>query len=274
MIDAVRIIRELGGVARTRTLASRGVSAHARSQLVATGVVERVGRSWLALPGTDASLKAAARAGVVLTCVTAAQRIGLWVLADNLPHVGAAPKAQVRTTIEHVHWARPAVPRHPDSLIDPLENVLVLAASCQPHEAALAIWESALRKNLVSRERMRRLALPPAARRVCEEAAAWSDSGLETIIPARLRWMGLPIRRQIWIAGHRVDFLIGDRLVVQADGGTHVGAQRDEDIRHDAQLMLLGYHVIRVSYWQVIERWPEVQDAIMLAVGQGLHRAR
>ncbi|MGL1231762.1 DUF559 domain-containing protein [Vibrio parahaemolyticus] len=57
------------------------------------------------------------------------------------------------------------------------------------------------------------------------------------------------------------------------DGGHHVGAQRTSDIRHDAELLLLGYHVIRVGYEQIVHRWPEVQDRILHAVAQGLHRA-
>lgn len=84
----------------------------------------------------------------------------------------------------------------------------------------------------------------------------------------------MPLRQQAWIAGHRVDLLIGDRLVLQIDGGHHVGTQREQDIAHDAALMLLGYHVIRVGYGQVIERWHEVQDVIARAIAQGLHRAR
>jgi hypothetical protein len=36
--------------------------------------------------------------------------------------------------------------------------------------------------------------------------------------------------------------------------------------------MLLGFHVIRVSYAQVVDEWPTVQDAIMRAVAQGVHR--
>lgn len=73
--------------------------------------------------------------------------------------------------------------------------------------------------------------------------------------------------------GHRVDFLIGDRLVLQIDGGHHVGAQREADIAHDAVLRLHGYTVIRVGYAQVTERWPEVQDRILRAIAQGLHLA-
>ncbi len=166
------------------------------------------------------------------------------------------------------------MPRHPGILTDPIENVLWAVAGCQPELDALAIWESALRKKSTSLEVMRRLVLPPEARRLCEIATPWSDSGLESFVPPRLRWLGLRIVAQVWIAGHRVDFLIGERLVVQIDGGTHVGAQRDQDIAHDALLALQGYHVIRVGYRQVTERWHQVQDLIMRAVAQGLHLDR
>ena len=67
--------------------------------------------------------------------------------------------------------------------------------------------------------------------------------------------------------------MIGDRLVLQIDGATHVGLQREQDIAHDAALMLRGFHVIRVGYGQVIDDWPHVQDLIMRAVAQGLDRA-
>ncbi|MDR7183713.1 very-short-patch-repair endonuclease [Microbacterium trichothecenolyticum] len=270
--QAVEILRSLGGIARTRTLETHGISEHTRSRLVADGVLERVGRSWLAPPGTDPELCAAAEAGAVLTCITAARRLGLWQVAELMPHLAVPAGGRRRIARAHLHWAGPAVPRHPDTLIDPIENVLVLVAQCRPHEEALAIWESALRRGGVAKQALERLALPPAARRLCAEASAWSDSGLESPVIPRLRWLRLPIRQQIWIAGHRVDFLIGDRLVLQVDGGTHVGPQREEDIRHDAELALLGYHVIRVGRGQVVNRWHEVQDLIMRAVAQGLHR--
>ncbi|QLD13194.1 DUF559 domain-containing protein [Microbacterium oleivorans] len=222
-------------------------------------------------------LVAAAKAGVVLSCVTQASRSGLWVLADRDEpvHVAAPPHAGgVRVAGARVHWRAPALPRHPDALVDPIENVLVLVATCQPWERALVIWESALNRGLVDSRAMERFDLPPAARAVLGAATPWSDSGLETLVIVRLGWIGVPIRPQVWIAGHRVDFLIGDRLVLQVDGGHHVGAQRRSDIEHDAALSLLGYHVIRVDYVQIIERWQEVSDLIQRAVAQGLHLAR
>ncbi|TXK11330.1 DUF559 domain-containing protein [Microbacterium saccharophilum] len=275
MPDAVAQVRSRGGVARTSTLNHRGVGRREVERLVQRGHLVRVKRGWVATPDADALLVSCARSNVVLTCVTQARRLGLWVLADDARcHVAAPAHAgRAPTATALVHWARPVVPRHPDALADPIENVLAAIAACQPFECALAVWESALQKGLVRPELLGRLALPASARRLLDEAEVWFDSGLETLVVPRLLWLGLPLRRQIWIHGHRVDLLIGDRLVLQVDGGHHVGAQRAEDNAHDAALMLLGYHVIRVGYGQVIDGWPEVQELIMRAVAQGLHRA-
>lgn len=263
------------GVVRTSTLMDQGWTRHAIGKAVADGRLDRVRKGWVASPGADPALVSAARCGVVLTCVTQAGRLGLWVLHDGEPHVAApSHSGAVRMGGAHVHWAQPPLPRHPDALVDPIENVLAIAASCQPHERALAIWESALNRSLVDLETMRRLPLGPAGRRLADVATPWSDSGLESFVPPRLKWMHLPVRPQIWIAGRPVDFLIGERLVLQIDGGTHVGVQREKDIAHDARLALMGYHVIRVGYGQVVHRWPEVQDLITRAVAQGLHRSR
>ena len=203
------------------------------------------------------------------------RRLGLWVLHEDRPHVAAPGDfGRAAPSGATVHWARPLVPRHPDALIDPIENVLVLVAACQPFEAALAVWESALRQGLVDRHALERMPLPTAARNLLDAALPFSDSGLESFVVPRLGWMRIPLVPQVWIAGHRVDFLIGERLVLQVDGGHHIGEQRESDIEHDAQLTLLGYHVIRVGYWQIVDRWHTVQDLIMRAVAQGLHRTR
>ena len=264
-----------GGVVRTRTLIQGGHSRHRIDQGLANGSLVRVRKGWVALPGADAYLVAAARAGVVVSCITQARRLGLWVLEEDRPHVAAPAHSGCATPRgATVHWAKPLVPRHPDALIDPIENVLALVARCQPYEPALAVWESALRKGLVDRDGMARMPLPTAARNLLECALPFSDSGLESFVVPRLKWMRLPLVPQVWIAGHRVDFLIGERLVLQIDGGHHVGEQREADIEHDAQLMLLGYHVIRVGYRRVIDRWDTVHDLIVRAVAQCLHRIR
>lgn len=263
------------GVARASTLRELGHSRHTLSLAVERGDLLRVRRDWVAVPGADAELVAAARSGVVLTCVTLARRTGLWVLADERRHVATTPHGTGRKPERAVvHWARPLVPRHPDDVVDSLVNALVLIAVCQPRETALAVWESALNQKRVARAELARLSLPAAAARLLAVAQPFRDSGLESIFVDRLRWLGVRMLGQIWIAGHRVDLLIGDRLVIQLDGGHHVGAQRTSDIAHDAALKMLGYHVVRFGYQQVIDDWPFVQSMIMQAISQGLHLAR
>jgi very-short-patch-repair endonuclease len=270
----VRHVHAMGGVVRTRNLIRAGHSRHRIERALASGGLVRVRKGWVAAPGADAYLVAAARAGVVISCISQARRLGLWVLAEDRPHVAAPAHSGSATPRDTtVHWAKPLVARHPDALVDPIENVLVLVAMCQPFEGTLAVWESALRQGLVERKALERMPLPIAARQVLEAALPFSDSGLESIVMPRLAWMKVPLVPQAWIAGHRVDLLI-DRLVLQIDGGHHVGEQRESDIEHDAELLLLRYHVIRVGYWQVVDRWHTVQDALMRAVAQGLHLAR
>lgn len=268
-------VRGQGGIMRSARLVAAGHRARVIETALARRALIRVRRVWVALPDADPDLVAAARAGVVLTCITEARRRGLWVMNDGI-HVAAHPHAGRVAVAEsvRVHRAVPLVPRHPDHLVDPIENVLVAVAMCQTPENAHATWESALNQGLVDRQELARLDLPARARAVLDEALPFADSGLESFVPRRLRWMRLRILPQAWIAGHRVDFLIGDRLVLQIDGGHHVGRQRESDIRHDAQLMLLGYHVIRVGYRQVVDDWPAVQHLIVRAVAQGLHLAR
>lgn len=273
--ELLELMNRLGGVVRSAAIAEHGFGRRTVDAAVSSGSLIRPRRGWLALKDADRLLIAAARLGVVLTCRTQASLLGLW-LHDHSgpPHFAIRRNMADRPRIAaKLHWGGELVPRHPGALVDPIENVLGHIAECEPFEQALATWESALNRSLVTIEALRGFGWKPTARRVLERATPFADAGLETYLRERLRWLGVPVRVQIWIAGHRVDTLIGDRLVIQIDGAHHVGAQRSEDIRHDAELKLMGYHVIRVSYRQVMFEWPSVQDLIMRAVAQGLHRA-
>lgn len=273
--DLIDLVDDLGGIVRTARVTERSFSRRTVAAAVEQGVLIRPRRGWLASPAAPRTLLDAARIGVVITCRTAAQHYRLW-LHDTAgeAHVAVPVTRTGKVGVAaKVHWGSPLIPRNPDALIDPIENVLGFIAECEPFEQALATWDSALNKGLVDIRAMSRLPLRPAARRVLAQATPFADAGLETYLRPRLRWLRLPLRTQIWIHGHRVDTLIGDRLVLQIDGRHHVGPQRSQDIRHDAELMLLGYHVIRVSYPQVMFDWSSVQDLIMRAVAQGLHLA-
>ena len=151
-------VRRAGGIVRLRTLRHHGWSERAVRRAVDARELVRPRKGWVALPGADPLLLSATRAGVVISCVTRAQRMGLWVLdAPDRPHVAAPPcsstvhigtDAATGEPKAVVHWAQPIVPRHPDAVEDTIENTLALVAGCVPFEEALAVWESALDKRL------------------------------------------------------------------------------------------------------------------------------
>lgn len=280
-LDAVHLsIRNLlyrrGGLARTTEILELGRSRSEIDLELAQGRIIRPIRGWLAHPTADRELLLAARHHVVLNCVTQAQRLGLWVReSPGVAHV-AAPHQDARSPRVRLvmHWARPWILRPPFALVDPIENVLQCVAACQPRESALVIWESAMNKRLIDRARLSTLPLSQEARSLLERCTPYSDSGLESLVVERLRWLSVEVRQQIHLHGHRVDVLIGARLVVQIDGATHTGDQRDIDNRHDAELRQMGCRVLRVGYHQVMQQWEQVQGLILAAIARGEHLAR
>ncbi|CAG7616719.1 DUF559 domain-containing protein [Leucobacter soli] len=260
------------GVARSAELLRLGVRRVEVDRALGSGAAIRPRKGWLALADADPDLLGAARRGVVLSCITQAKRLGLWVLEEPTRHVAArTPTSRAEAPGCVIHWAKPTVPRMPWVLEDPIENVLGYVAVCQPYEAALAVWESALHQQLVAYDRLRALPYRSGAQTLLRASTPFSDSGLETLVVSRLRWLRIRVLAQAWVHGHRVDFLIGDRLILQLDGRDHVGRQRTEDNRLDSLLLLNGYSTIRVGYSQVLYDWPAVQHEILTAVAQGLH---
>lgn len=270
-----RVLRNGNGIARTSDLAEAGLTRHRLDRQISAGRLIRVARGWIAQPDTDPALVFAARHGLVLSCITQAARLGLWVADPEQKHFAVPrPGAEKRPPGARLHYGTPLAPRTPYSLADSLENTLVAVAGCQTFEEAVATWDSALNTGLVEREELEQLPLRGVARRVLDATDPFADSGLESYVKVRTRGFRLPVRSQVWLCGHRVDFLIGDRLVLQIDGGHHVGAQRTSDNRHDAELRLRGYTVFRVGYTQVMHNWPEIHELIARAIARGLHRAR
>jgi very-short-patch-repair endonuclease len=265
-------LQRSGGIARTSTLTRAGINRPQLRAAFEAGEVVRPRKGWVALPEADPALLQAARRGALLSCATQAARLGLWVFAEpDEPHYAAPHRhSHVARGPGIVHWRSPVVPRAPELLGDPLENVLVLVAVCQPQETALAIIDSALNTGLTTVPALEQLAVPSLSA-LLRQASPFTDSGLESFFRSRLAWLRIPIHAQTHLHGHRVDFLIGERLVVQIDGKQHSRAQRDADIRHDALLRREGYTVIRVTYSLVVFHWPEVQDMILSAVARGHH---
>lgn len=270
-------LRARGGWAHRADAADEGWTRHRVARAVALESVRVTARVWLHLPAIPAEIELAMRLGARVTCVSALERLGLWVpRAATGRHLAVHPHSgrSASGVTLHRHVGPVAVP--PRVLIDPLENVLARVASCLPRDDALAVWESAINRGVTTSAHLRRVAWTSVvARELAATASAASDSGLETLAVHRLARRGIVALQQVWILGHRVDLLIGRRLVIQLDGfAHHRAAERRRDLGHDRRLRLAGYTVLRYDWLEVHEEWARVIVEIERAIAQGLHLAR
>lgn len=264
------------GYVHRRDLVESGLSADAIRDAVHREGLIVLRRQWMLRPGIHPALHTAARAGGWVTCCTAARAMGLWHPENETrTHIAVAPHSSSCFDADvAVHRGRPLTPRAPRALTDTIENVLASVAECLPYDDARAVWESAIHEQKTTLPHLTRVhGWRPAARRLVADCTALADSGLETLMATRLKRRGIAMRQQVKIAGHRVDGLIGARLVVQIDGyAYHEDARtRRRDIAHDRALHLLGYTVLRFDYQQIMHDWESVEAQILQALAQGLH---
>jgi len=77
-----------------------------------------------------------------------------------------------------------------------------------------------------------------------------------TIIRLRLRARGIRLRSQVDIPGvGRVDFLVGDRLIIEADSVEHHLPKYQSDRTRDRVATAMGYLMIRLTYEDVVYHW-------------------
>lgn len=148
---------------------------------------------------------------------------------------------------------------------------------CLGEESFFAALESALRKRLLTRSELVELrhALPAVHHWLVDFARRDADSGLESLIRLRLHRLGIAVVTQVRIAGVGiVDIVIGDRLIIEADGDTHSGENnRHRDLMRDARAAALGFVTLRFDYAQIIHDWETVEAAILGAIANDLHRS-
>ena len=275
----------LGGLAATHELYALGYGQTLLRYAVHAGDIIRVRKGWYCRPDLPPELQQAARVGGRLACVSAARYHGLWVPGQPGPlHVQVSPAAcQLRSRADFrrrlsdvvghsvvVHWSED----------DSLSRLLVGVASCVEQVASthaaefgFVVAESALHQRKLAPAEWRRIlaGLPRRVRRKLAAAVRLSESGTESMFSFRMRRLGIRFRQQVQIGPDRVDFLIGDRLVVEIDStGYHDSVA---DTRRDARLSMLGYRVLRFHYDQVINHWDEVLGSVLAALSRGDHLA-
>lgn len=282
--DPLTSISERGGLAATHELAGDGISRAQLAAFVRAGRVVRVRQGWYCRPGLHPELMGATRVGGLLTCRSALDLAGFWVVDDGRLHVAVEPNdCRLRSPRNAarrlqpsepvvVHWRSGVTSASASRLsVDPV-RALIHLTECVDGELLTAAADSVLcnRPALASELRHKSIDLPQSAQLALLNADGICESGIETLFWLRMRH--LEPRRQVAIAGvGRVDFLLGERLIVEVDGAAfHAGhAEFEADRRRDALLSARGYRVLRFSYHQVLERWPEVHVAVWAAILRG-----
>ena len=245
---------------------------------VAAGTLEQLRIGVYAHVGLCAPMRTAALHGGGVACVTAARHHGLWVLTEE-EHVHVWVGEHGRTR-EHgectcvTHWEDAATTAFG---VPPVRTVLRQILGCRGIEEFFVTLESALRQGKLTKTDVAwlRRHTNDLARDAIDFARDDADSGLESLLRWRLRRHGLPVRAQVHIFSVGVvDFLIGDRLLIETDGkANHASvSHRHKDLERDALAMMWGYTTLRFDYAMIIHDWEIVELAILAALDRNLHR--
>lgn len=271
-----RCASTVGRVCTGTTISTRaelidgGLTRRAIARGVREGRLTRLRRGTYATTDVCPQMLSAALHGGALACITAARHLGLWILSDDQSvHVWLTGARR-----EYEHPACTCVP-HWDAgesdlafSIPPVTRVLRQILACVGVEEFFVALESALRQGLLDDAGVEwlRQNTNKTARRAMDHARADADSGLESLLRWRLRRHGLAVRTQVRIPSTgRVDLLIGDSLIVEADGReNHAGADhRHKDLVRDATAAMWGFSTLRFDYAMIVHDWDLVERAIL-----------
>lgn len=278
-------VRAIGGIAATHELKAKGHTPAGIFAAVRSSEVIRVRKGWYANTELDADVIRAWRVGGQLACVSAAVHHKLWVpeLPDML-HVSVPPlAAQLRRSGNHrqrlaeipdesirIHWSgHRSGSRLAVSVADSIAEIF----KCQHMDVGFVVIESALHQKRLDVFDYHELldGIPLNARRLARLADASSESGSESLLKLMLLRLGIPFRQQVVVADvGRVDFLVGDRLVVEVDSKQH-HSEPYKDRRRDALLSVEGHRVLRFMYSQIVHERDLVEAAIIAALARSDH---
>ena len=156
-----------------------------------------------------------------------------------------------------------------------MEIAVASAANCLDAEGLVIVLDSMLNKRMIQMADARAIVAASrfARRDLAERCDPKSESGTETIIRLRLRAAGIHLRTQVVIPGvGRVDFLVGNRLIIEADSREHHLSKYQADRTRDRVATGLGFIVVRLTYQDVVHRWNSVVADIRAIIRRREHR--
>ena len=280
-MDTRTIFRDQGGVATRSDLIRSGLSARQLDRFVAAGRLIRLRNGWLSVPEADLHIAAAVTIGGVLTCVSEARRTGIFARDDGRLHIAVPSNAgrlrSVAGVTPKIHWGNQLIRRPNGATHDLLDNTLAHIVDCQPTDWAIASIDSAMRVDrTMNADRLSSIASSAKSDRlkaILPMLDARSESGLESLLRVRLSEAGVRMQPQVRIEGYRVDGLIGERLVIEADGYEFHSTRTDfeRDRVRAARLQSLGYLILSFTYDQIVNEWPSVLATILAQIARGQH---
>lgn len=223
-VQALRTVHPIEAVCRAHygvisvgALAANGFGRARVTAAQRSGVLQRAGRGYYRLQDAPPELVAAASLGTSLTCVSAAQVQGWWVLEPpEVLHLRADKVVNMPGIC--LHRGRRSAAR----LVCLPADVVVDAFRCLPPLQALVIAESAVARNAVSKAALIRAFDRPQdwrVRALLDGIGRRTASPLEVCARYHLCAAGFMVQREVVVEGvGRVDFLVGDRLIVELDG--------------------------------------------------------
>lgn len=258
-------------------------SGHSRRNIsarVANGELTSLRRGVYASPSACSPVRTAVLHGGAIACITAARHLGLWTLADDdSVHVwvgghGHALRHDACACV--THWDLAGSARHDSFGLPSVPAILRQILHCRGVEEFFVTLESAMRRNLLTRAGLAwlRTNVDGIGRDAVAFARSDADSGLESLLRWRLRPHGLRLRTQVSIVSVGiVDFLIGDRLIVEVDGRVNHASEsmRHKDLQRDANAAAWGYITLRFDYAMVVHDWETVELAILGNVDRARH---
>jgi very-short-patch-repair endonuclease len=272
MGEIERIRATGGGVVSAAQLRTAGWSHLLIRKLPEQGWLP-VRRGWYASPSADPQVVRAVAAGGVLGCVSALRLSRVWIPDSDLHIRYSARARRSRPGVRSCHPYR----RDPPVVgaVDPMDIAIASAANCLDAEGLVVALDSMLNKRMIDMAAAKDVVASSryARLQLAERCDARSESGTETIIRLRLRARGIRLRSQVDIPGvGRVDFLVGDRLIIEADSREHHLPAYQTDRTRDRVATGRGYLVIRLTYEDVVYRWDAAFADIQSVIRRRAHR--
>lgn len=252
-MDPLTALTSLGGVARNSELIRVGVSLHQLKRALDRREVLRPVRGVYCLPEHDSDLLAATCAYAELACISAASRLGFWVLRKP---------SLIHASVNHGRGLDDRFRVHRSE--GPITPLLICLQSmrCLPELDALCIVESAVALGHVPLGRLREAVggqRDAGLRKIVGLVDPHSQSVIETVARYHLGTAGFSTQSQVHVPGvGRLDLFVDGILGIEADGRQFHSDRREfeEDRRRWNLLTVRGIPVLRVTHALLI-RQPE-----------------